>query len=180
MKSLLSLFAVLILAVSALGQTLPSAPEPQLVTQTWAFTTSVVALPGNHQTIAATDSGILFTPSPNLDLFDRNLIGSDGVLKFFGAGGNYRIAWLNKKLDNLSQNVNFLRVQIGVSASAGIDQISLGGTTKNHFAFTGGPFVNYMLNKSGSWTLGGKFEYAKLVGYQNNGWIAQINPAFHF
>ena len=164
----------------ALAQATTSTPTPQPVTQTWSLSTSVVSLPGNKQTIAAIDSGISFTPTPNLDLFDRNLLGSDGTLKYFAGGVNYRLAWLNKKVDSISPNVNFLRVQFFTTASAGVDQVSLAGVTKNHYGFTVGGGVNYMLNQSGSWTLGGKVEYAKFPGYQNNTWIAVINPAFHF
>ncbi len=166
------IFALLLLGSPAMAQT--------VVSQPWSATTSVLSLPGNHQTIAASDSGLAFTPTPNLDIFDRNLIASDSTMKYFAGGANYRIAWLNKKLDSISPNVNFLRVQTFVTASAGIEQVSLAGVTKNHYGFTAGGGANYMLNQSGSWTLGGSVEWAKFPGYQNNGLIVKFGPTFHF
>jgi len=160
----------------ALAQSPPAAP----VSQPWSATTSVLSLPGNHQTIAASDSGIAFTPTPNLDVLDRNLLSTDGALRYFGGGVNYRIAWLNKKLDTISPNVNFLRVQTFVTASAGIAQVTLAGVTKNHYGFMAGGGVNYMLTQNGSWTLGGSVEWAKFPGYQNNGLIVKFGPTFHF
>jgi hypothetical protein len=167
----------LLISGVAMAQTTPPA---QIVSQPWSLNTNVLSLPGNHQTIAASDSGLAFTPTPNLDIYDRNLISTDGVLKVFSGGVNYRLAWLNKKIDNISPNVNFLRVQLFVTAGAGIDQVSLAGVTKNHYAFTAGGGANYMLNTSGSWTLGGSVEWAKFPGYQNNGLIVKFGPTFHF
>jgi len=177
-RRILAVLAFALFGALAFAQT--PAPAPAIVSQPWSLNTNVLSLPGNHQTIAASDSGVAFTPTPNLDLYDRNLLSTDGALKVFSGGVNYRLAWLNKKLDSISQNVNFLRTQIFVTAGAGVDQVTLAGVTKNHYAFTAGGGINYMLTPNGSWTLGGSVEWAKFPGYQNNGLIVKIGPTFHF
>lgn len=152
-----------------------SAPPAQPVTQQWSLTTSAVALPGGKTSIAGTDSGISFTPSANFDIFDRNLLSNDGSLKYFAGGVTYRLPIISTKLNNMASNTDFLRFQFAPTASFGIAQVN----GVNHYGFTAGARVDYMLNASGSWTFGGKGEYAHFPGYDGKA-IVELNAAFHF
>lgn len=163
----------LFLAIPAMAQTTPAAAVP--VTQTWSAQMSAVALPGGKNSIAGTDAGISFTPSPNLDLFDRNLLSSDGTLKYFAGGFNYRFPAISVAANNASQNVNFLRVQFFATGSFGVAQVN----SVNHYGFTAGGGVNYELTQGGAWTLGGKAEYAHFPDYPGHA-IVEINTGFHF
>jgi len=179
MKYVATFLASLLFCFVVSAQTPAPAPvDPQY--QTFSVTTSVVSLPGGKSTFAGVDSGITFTPTPNVDLLERNLIATGAGFSYFAGGFNYRIKPLSIGLNNLSPNVNGLRLQFFVTASAGVNRITAGTVTAQHYGFTGGGGVNYSLTKSGSWTLGGKVEYAKFPGFANNTWIAVLNPAFHF
>lgn len=167
---------VCLLALGASAQTATTTTEPaQPVTQTWSTQVSAVALPGGKNSIAGTDAGITFTPSPNLDLFDRNLLSSDQTLQYYAGGVNYRFPAISVAANNASQNVNFLRVQFFATGSVGVAKVS----SINHYGFTAGGGVNYQLTSGGAWTLGGKAEYAHFPGYPGSA-IVEMNAAFHF
>jgi hypothetical protein len=174
---LIVLGALLFLPALAPAQTAPAPAEPQY--QTFSLNTSVVALPGGKQTFAGMDSGITFTPTPNFDLLDRNLVATGAGFEYFAGGFNYRIKPLSIGLNNASPNVNGLRLQFFVTASAGVDRITSGTVTTQHYGFTAGGGVNYLLNAAGTWTLAAKVEYADFPGFARKP-IVMLNPAFHF
>lgn len=166
--------AVCLLTQGASAQTTTTTTE-QPVTQTWSVQTSAVALPGGKNSIAGTDAGIMFTPSPNLDLFDRNLLSSDQTLEYYAGGENYRFPAISVAANNSSQNVNFLRVQFFQTASFGIARVE----NVNHYGFTAGGGLNYQLTSGGAWTLGAKAEYAHFPDYAGKA-IIEVNAGFHF
>jgi hypothetical protein len=161
---------LLLFAVSASAQT------PAATTQTWSLTTSAVTLPGGKMSIMAVDSGIAFTPTVNFDLFDRNLLSNDGNFKFFGGGQNYRFPAISRKLNNVSPNVNFLRLQLSETASFGVVRLNGGA---QHYGWTAGLRADYALTSGGALTLGVKAEYVQFPGVPSHVAIS-INPAFHF
>ena len=161
----------LLLAAPVFAQT----PPPLGITQSWSFQTSGVALPGGKTSVAGVDSGITFAPSSKFDLFDRNLLSNDGSLKFFGGGFDYYLPALSVKLNNLSPNVNFLRVRFAPTGSFGIAQVD----GKNHYGFTAGGRVDYLLTESGRWTMGAKAEYVHFPVYSGKA-LVEIDASLHF
>ena len=176
----LSLLCVIVslvcFASNAFGQTPAPAPAPSLgITQQWSLQTSAVALPGGKSSIAGTDSGITFTPTSNFDIFDRNIISTDGTLKFFGGGFDYYLPALSVKLNNEATNTNFLRVRFAPTGSVGIAQIA----GVNHYGFTAGFRADYMLTSTGTWTLGAKGEYVHFPEFAGKA-LVEVNASFHF
>jgi hypothetical protein len=169
-KKLLTLGLFFLFPFVVFGQT-PEAP----VTQAWSMNTSAVTLPGGKASIAGVDSGITFTPSANLDLFDRNLITSDSNLQYYAGGIAYRLPAVSTKANNLATNANFLRVRFSVLGSFGVARVF----NINHYGYTAGVGVDYSLTQSGSWTFGGSGEYAQFPGYGSHV-IVKVNAAFHF
>jgi hypothetical protein len=172
MKRLVAILSLLLLAALSAGAQTPTY-------QTWSLTTSAVTLPGGKQTFMGVDSGLTFTPTPNLDLLDRNLVATGAGFEYFGGGINYRIPALSNWLNNKSPNVDGLRLQIGLTVSAGVDRITSGPVTTQHYAWTGGGFANYKLTAGGAFMLGVKAEYLQAPG-QASHFAISLNPSFHF
>lgn len=176
-KLLFALGLVALCAMSAFGQ------APQL--QPFSLTSTAMALPGGKSTVAATDQGFSFTPTPNFDLrYDTfiapNPNSSSTFTAFFG-GFNYRLPILSTKVNNVSPTINGFRFQFYITGSAGVDRVTdSSGVTKQHYSFLGGGGVNYDLTQSGKWTLGVEAEYAKLPGLVNNTAVVKFGPAIHF
>jgi hypothetical protein len=145
-------------------------------TQTWSLTTSAVTLPGGKSSIVGVDSGISFTPTPNFDLFERNINSNDGSFGFYGGGVSYRLPAVGTKLNNMSPNVNFLRLLFAPTASFGVVRLANGA---QHYGFTAGVRADYQLTAGGAWTLGVKGEYAQFPGVPSHAAIS-LNTAFHF
>lgn len=159
-----------------LGLALPGLAQTAPATQTWSLTTSAITLPGGGKTIVGVDSGISFTPTPNFDLFDRNLLSNDGSFGFYGGGQTYRFPVIGTKLNNMSPNVNFLRLQFSETASFGVVRLASG---KQHYGYTAGTRVDYQLTSGGAWTLGVKAEYVQFPGVPSHAAVS-LNTAFHF
>lgn len=174
MKYFCAVICLLVLCLTASAQ----APPP--ATQTFSLSAQAIALPGGHQTVAGMDAGVTFTPTPNLDLRDDNIVATGSSFTGFFGGINYRLPVLSTKLNNVSPNLNGARFQFYLTASAGVDRITSGATPVQHYAFLAGGGVNYDLTGSGSWTLGIEARYAKLPGFANNTAIVAVNPTFHF
>lgn len=173
MKRLISLL-LLLFALPCFAQTAPP-------TTTFSANTSVISLPNGKQTFAGVDSGITFSPTPNFDLLERNLISTGPGFQYFAGGTNYRIKPLSVGFNNMSSNVNGLRFQFGITESVGVVRITdSNGVTRQHYGFTGGGFVNYSLTQGGMFTMGATVEYAKFPGFANNTWIVKLSPAIHF
>lgn len=173
MRNFIGLVAALLLliAVPAFGQ---SAVQP------FSLTSQAISLPGGGQTTVATLAGFTFTPTANFDLKDTNLVSGGNFQGFYG-GFNYRLPVLSSKLNNISPTVNGFRFQFYITASAGIDRVAdASGNVRQHYSFLAGGGVNYDLTNSGSWTLGGEVQYAKLPGLANNTAIVSFGPAWHF
>ena len=162
--------AALLLALSSLafGQT-----------QTFSLSLSPISLPGNKQTVVGTDSGFTFSPTAKLDLREDNILAPGQNFQGFFGGFNYRLPILQTKLNNASPNVNFLRFQFYLTASAGIDRITL-AETRQHYAFLAGGGLLYDLTGSGTWTLGAEVRYAKFPGLSNSTAVVAAGPALHF
>lgn len=167
-----------LLAVPAFAQTTtaPAAPtSTEPVTTTWSTQASAVALPGGKNSVAGTDAGITFAPSPNFDLFDRNLLSSDGTLQYYAGGEDYYFPAISVAANNASPTVDFLRLRFFETASFGEARVS----SVNHYGFTAGGGVQYQLTSGGAWSLGARAEYAHFPGYSGNA-IIEVNAAFHF
>lgn len=179
-KILIAFFLLLCCATLASAQT-----APPLATNTFSMTGQPVALPAGGSTVAGSISGLTFSPTPNFDLREDNLVvatpAAQGTsLGFFG-GFNYRVLDLSKYLNNVSPNLNGYRFNFYVTASAGVDRITdAAGNTRQHYAFLGGGGISYDLNQSGSWQMGVEIRYAKLPGIANNTAIVSLGPSFHF
>lgn len=177
MKNLLLAFALLFAAFSlacpAYAQT--PAPEPTATTQSWSANVSGVALPGGKTSFAGVDSGIGFQPSADFGISERNLLSSDGSLKYFGGGFQITVPQLSVATNNLASNVNFLRVRFIPEGSFGV--VLANG--REHYGFTAGLRIEYMLTKTGSWTIGGKGEYLHFPGYPGHS-LVELPVSFHF
>jgi hypothetical protein len=181
-------FAFLILCISVLGlateaQTATPTPAsaPSVNLQTWSLNTAAITLPGGKQTFVGVDSGISFTPTPNLDLFDRNVIATGAGFGYYAGGFNYRFPSFGTMLNNQSPNVNFLRLQVGITGSFGVDRIQLpNNLTAQHYGWTAGLFADYQLTSGGAWTLGVKAEYVQFPGEPGSHVAISLNPSFHF
>ena len=168
------LFLVFGLAIVGEAQVV-TPPSVNPVTQQWSVYTSVVALPGGKSSLAGTDSGVVFTPSANFDLGDRNLLSTDGILEYYAGYADYRFPGISVSCNNMATNLNCLRLRFGITGSFGVARVS----GINHYGFTAGAPVDYSLTQSGSWTVGGKFEYLHFPGYPAKALI-ELNSAFHF
>lgn len=175
-RASLLIFALIFFTLPARAQTPAPAPAPA----TFSLTASAIALPGGGQTVAGADAGMTFTPTPNFDLrYDTLMAPASNFSGFYG-GFNYRLPVLSTKLNNASPNLNGMRFQFYLTASAGVDRISATGPTREHYSFLAGGGVNYDLTSSGSWTFGVEVRYAKLPGIANNTAIVAFNPTWHF
>lgn len=162
--------AVLAVSLTAWGQT-----------QTFSLTAQPIALPGGGQTFMGTLAGISFSPTPNFSLRNTNLVANSGNFTSFFGGMEYRLPILSTKLNNVSPNLNGMRFQFYLTGSAGIDRVvDAAGNVRQHYSFLGGGGVRYDLTNSGSWTLGGEVQWAKLPGLANNTAIVSFGPAWHF
>lgn len=169
-----ALLFLLLISVPAFGQSAPPASQP------FSLTSQAIALPGGGQTVAATLAGITFTPTQNFDLKQTNLVSGQNFQGFYG-GFNYRLPVLSTKLNNVSPTVNGYRFQFYITGSAGVDRVTdPAGNVRQHYSFLAGGGVNYDVTQSGSWTLGGEVQYAKLPGLANNTAIVSFGPAYHF
>jgi len=169
-----SLILIAVLALSALSSLAQMAPALQY--QTWSLTTSALTLPGAGKTLVGVDSGLSFTPTPNFDLFDRNIVSNDGSFGFYGGGQTYRFPAIGTKLNNTSPNVNFLRLQVAETTSFGVVRLASGA---NHYGYTAGIRVDYQLTSGGAWTFGAKGEYVQFPGVPAHAAVS-FNTAFHF
>lgn len=164
------ILAVVLFAMGASGQS-----------QTFSLTGQPIALPGGGQTVAGTLAGFTFTPTPNFDLKNTNLVANSGNFVGLYGGFNYRLPILSTKLNNISPNINGMRFQFYITGSAGIDRVTdAAGNVRQHYSFLAGGGINYDLTNSGTWTLGGEVQYAKLPGLANNTAIVSFGPAWHF
>jgi hypothetical protein len=167
-KSLASVFAVLALSLVSFAQT-----------NTFSFNLTPISLPGGKQTVAGTAAGMTFSPTPNFDLREDTIIAPGQNFQAFMGGVNYRLPVISTKLNNASPNVDGSRFQFYVTASVGIDRITL-GDTRQHYAFLAGGGINYDLTGSGKWTMGGEVRYAKFPGLLNNTVVVSLGPSIHF
>jgi len=174
MRKAISVLMFLFLASVLHAQT----PAPPLAM--FSLTAQPVALPGNHQTVAGTVAGVTFTPTANFDLREDNILAPGQNFQGFFGGFNYRLPAISTKLNNVSPNVNGYRFDFYITASAGVDRITLPTNTAQHYAFLAGGGITYDLTNSGTWTLGVEVRYAKLPGLANNTAIVSVGPAWHF
>jgi hypothetical protein len=177
MKRVLML-PLLILALACAA--FPQEPPAQSVTNAFSLTLAPISLPGGKQTVVGTDSGLTFSPTTNFDLREDNILAPGQNFQGFFGGINYRLPFLQTKLQNTSPTVNGYRFQFYVTASAGIDRITGPSSTTQHYAFMAGGGVNYDLTGSGTWTMGGEVRYAKFPGLNNNTVVVAVGPAVHF
>jgi hypothetical protein len=145
----------------------------------FALTLTPVSLPGNHQTVAGTEAGMSFAPTPNFELYDDNILAPGQNFRYFGGGFRYYLPVLSQKLNNASPNVNGFRFRFALEAGAGVDRITQPVPTQ-HYGFTAGGRVEYDLTNSGTWTMGADVRYAKFPGLNNNTAIVSLGPAVHF
>jgi hypothetical protein len=147
---------------------------------TFSLTAQPISLPGGQQTVVGTIMGITFTPTVNLDLREDNILAPGNNFQGFFGGFNYRLPILSTKLNSVSPTVDGTRFQFYVTASVGVDRITLPTGTNQHYAVLAGGGVNYDLTGSGRWTFGGEVRYAKLPGLNNNTAIVSLGPSLHF
>lgn len=166
MKKLALLSIFLALPIVAFAQTVNS----------FSVTTSAISLPNGKDTLVGTDAGIALVVTPNISIFERNILGSGNAFQFFGGGAQYNFPVLSTKLNNASVNLDGMRFQFFGKGSAGLVKVPMG----NHYGFTAGGGVNYDLTGKGTWSFGGSIEYAKFPGYVNNTFIVEAGPALHF
>lgn len=173
-----------LLAVALLGCTLSAkaqtpAPAAQVVgAQTFSFVASGITLPGNRPTLSGAVAGMTMNVTTNFQLRDENILstGAPGV-NFYGGGFNYFLPVIGKTINNVSPNINGLRLHAYITGTFGRDQVQSGAT---HYAFLSGMGVYYDLTGSGIWTFGTEIRYAKLPGYANNTVVVSVGPAIHF
>ena len=170
-------FALLILSA-----TLGLAQNAPIPTQTFAFTDSAIDLPGAKGTFVGNDAGVTFSPTPNFDLAEHNIISSDAKLSAYMGGVNYRFPVLSLKLNNMTPEVSGFRMLFGLSAAAGIDRVKdPAGNVAQHYAFLAKATFSYALSASGSWQLGANVGMARFPGYAK-GWtpVLEVGPQWHF
>lgn len=168
--------AFLLLAVSALAQNAP------LPTQTFSFTASSIALPGNKGTFVGTDAGVTFSPTQNFSIADHNILSSDGRLSYFGAGPDYQLPQLSLKANNAMPSLSGFRFLFSVGGSFGVARVkdTFGNVTQHYGEELHGAF-NYSLNSGGTWQLDVRAGAIR-APYYANGWFPQVafGPSFHF
>lgn len=162
-----------------------AAVVPMHAQSTFALNAQPIALPAGGQTVAGSISGLSFSPVPNVDLREDNIVVStpaaQGTSMAFFGGFNYRVLELSRFLQNASPTLNGYRFQFYVTGSAGVDRVTdAAGNTRQHYAFLGGGGISYLINASGSWQIGVEVRYAKLPGIANNTAIVGVGPSFHF
>jgi hypothetical protein len=173
MKIVAAFLFALVLSISAHAQAAP--------VSAFSLTAQPVSLPGGKSTIVGMITGLTFTPTPNLDLREDNILAAGNNVQVFAGGFNYRLPVLSSKLNNVSPNLNGYRFQFYITASVGVDRITqVDGTTAQHYAVLAGGGLNYDVTGSGRWTFGGEVRYAKLPGFANSTAIVSVGPSLHF
>jgi len=89
----MKLLVLLLLSVPAFAQT-----------NTFSLSLSPLSLPSGKSTVIGTETGTTFTPTPNFDFKNENILA--GGFEYFGGGFNYRFPVLSTKLDRISPNLN--------------------------------------------------------------------------
>lgn len=177
MKTLLLLFAVALLAVSAHAQS----AQPAGNVQTFTLEGAPVALPGNKVTFVGSVSGISVQVTKNLSLREDNIVAGSGNMTGFFGGINYTLPAFSTALNNASPNLNGYKFQLYLTGSAGVDRVTDAlKNTAQHYAFLAGGGVRYDLTNSGTWSLGVEVRYARLPGFAMNTAIVSAGPALHF
>jgi hypothetical protein len=176
MKVLALTLITLALALGAFAQ---NAPIP---TQTFSFNAAPIDLPGSKGTFVGTDAGLTFSPTPNLDAAEHNIVSSDGRLSSFLGGVNYRFPAVSLKANNLMPGVSGFRMLFGLGASVGIDRVKdASGVVQQHYAALAQATFSYALTTSGNWQWGANVGLARFPGYAK-GWtpVLEVGPQFHF
>lgn len=161
---------ILLMPFAVLAQ---SAPAP------FSLMAQPIALPGGHQTVDGSISGLSVGITQNFELREDNLIAPASNLQGFFGGFNYYLPVLSQKLNNLSPQLNGTRFQFYLSASVGQDRLT-GAHQSQHYAFLAGGGLRYDLTASGHYSLGAEVRYAKLPGLANNTAIVSVGPSIHF
>lgn len=169
MKLKLSI-AILLLSAVAFCQTAPKV-------QTYSLNLSAVSLPGNNQTVAGTAGGFNLNVTPNNAVGLYSILSPGQNFQYYAGRYNYVFQALSNKLNNLGP-VNFLKFQFGATASTGMDRITTTGA--QHYAYSGGGFVNYSMDSGGHYSLGVELQYARFPGLKQNAFIVALDPAIHF
>jgi hypothetical protein len=178
MKNAIAVLALLsvFLALPVLAQNAP------LPTQTFAFTDSAVSLPGIKGTFVGNDAGVTFSPTPNFDLAEHNIVSSDAKLSAFMGGVNYRFPVLSLGLNNAMPDVSGFRLLFGLSAAAGIDRVKDdAGNVAQHYAFLAKATFSYAMGSTGAWQMGANVGMARFPGFAK-GWtpVVEVGPSFQF
>ena len=174
-KLFVFLFVIFGFAFQVAAQT--PAPAPS-ASQTWTLTGMPIILPGNQSTLVAAEAGVEFQVTPNFYFRDTNLVAANAQ-GYYG-GIKYTLPAFSTMIGNVSPAISATRLQLYITASAGIDHITTGAVAKAHYSFLAGGGFNYDVTGSGRWTLGAEVQYAKLPGLANNTAIVSFGPALHF
>lgn len=176
-----ALVCLLFVPLMARAQATASPAPAATTTTTFAMTASALALPGNHQTVSGSVSGIMFSPTSKFDFREDNLVPAvPGQLAFFG-GFNYHLPPISTAIQN-GTNLNGFNFDFYLTGSLGVTRITdSSNNTASHYAGLAGVGVNYKLSKGGTWAMGFEARAARLPGMAS-GWTAVISlgPSIHF
>lgn len=168
MKKILPFLTLVLLSgVPAMAQVPAPAPAPAPST-TFSLTSQAVALPGGHETVAATIVGATYNVTKNVALRSDNMMVPGSNLQAYFGGVEYTLD-ASKLLAKTSLPVN--EFQPYVTASAGVDVVTPSGfaATQQHYAFLAGAGINYDPANTGHFAINLiEVRWAKLPGYANS------------
>lgn len=167
MKQFISVAVLLSLSVAAFGQTVATTPNPSTTAATFTLNASILSLPANSQTSAATDIGATFAVTDKLSLRSDNILAPAVNLSAYFGGIQYALP--TAKILTKT-NLDPAHFQFYLTGSAGQARVTVGSDpTRTHFAALVGGGVNYDPAGTGKFSINLlEARWAKLPGLSNS------------
>lgn len=165
LASALAFIVILGLAHLSFAQT--ADPNPSTAQPTFTLNASVLSMPGNGQTSAATDIGGTFAVTQNLLLRSDNILAPAVNLSAYFGGVQYALPTAKILAKT---NLDPAHFQFYLTGSMGQSRVTVGDTpTLTHFAALAGGGVNYDPSGKGKFSLNLiEARYAHLPGLSNS------------
>jgi len=172
---------IAMIAIAFLAFSLPvSAQTTTPTTKLFSVASQASSLSANGQTVIANITEPTVSVTDKLDLKFVTVQAPAVNFAYYGGGFNYTFPSFGQKINNASPTINGLRLEISLTGSVGIDRISHGSTTEQHYAYMVGGRAYYSLTSSGNYQLGGGVEYGHFTGLQSNTKLFYFGPKITF
>lgn len=167
MKQCISVAVLLILSVAAFGQTVATTPNPSTTAATFTLNASILSLPANNQTSAATDIGATFAVTPKFLLRSDNILAPAVNLSAYFGGVQYALPTAKILAKT---NLDPMHFQFYLTGSMGQSRITVGSQpTQTSIAALLGGGINYDQTGTGKFAVNLlEVRWARIPGLANS------------